>query len=121
MPIGYPGRPIVSACNSSTDNISKYIDYVLQPYMKCLPSYIKDTTDFIQKLKNIPKLSKDSLLVTLDVTSLYTNIPHADGIDACRYFLNNEQNMNNLSPDEICKLIELTLENNHFQFNGENW
>ena len=27
LPLGYPGRPIVSACNSSTDNISKYIDY----------------------------------------------------------------------------------------------
>ena len=31
LPIGYPGRPIVSACNSSTDNISKYVDYVLNP------------------------------------------------------------------------------------------
>ena len=28
LSIGYPGRPIVSACNSSTDNISKYVDYV---------------------------------------------------------------------------------------------
>ena len=24
LPLGYPGCPIVSACNSSTDNISKY-------------------------------------------------------------------------------------------------
>ena len=30
LPLGYPGRPIVSACNSSTANISKYIDYVLK-------------------------------------------------------------------------------------------
>ena len=36
LPIGYPGRAIVSACNSYTENISKYIDYILQPYMKNL-------------------------------------------------------------------------------------
>ena len=24
LPLGYPGRPIIFACNSSTDNISKY-------------------------------------------------------------------------------------------------
>jgi hypothetical protein len=75
LPIGYPGRPIVSACNSYTENISKYLDLILQPYMKSLPSYVKDTYDFWRKLKSLPKLSKDSVIVTLDVTSLYTNIP----------------------------------------------
>ena len=56
LSLGYPGRPIVSACNSSTDNISNYIDYVLKPLMESLPSYVKDTTHFIQKLKSF-KLS----------------------------------------------------------------
>jgi hypothetical protein len=46
LPIGYPGRPIVSACNSFTENISKYLDFILQPYMKSLLSYVKDTSDF---------------------------------------------------------------------------
>ena len=83
LPIGFPGRPIVSACNSYTENISKYIDYILQPYIKSLPSYVKDTTDFICKIKSVPKLSRNSLPDTLDVTSLYTNILHKDGIEAC--------------------------------------
>ncbi|XP_053388669.1 uncharacterized protein LOC128551780 [Mercenaria mercenaria] len=75
----------------------------------------------LRKLKSVPKLSKKSLLVTLDVTSLYTNIPHADGIDACRHYLDKENNNSKLSTDEICSLIKLTLENNHFQFSGENY
>ena len=87
LPLGYPGRPIVFACNSSTDNISKYIDYVLKPLMQSLPSYVKDTTDFIQKLKSTKLAHANSYLVTLDVSSLYTNIPHEDGLDACRFFL----------------------------------
>jgi hypothetical protein len=59
----------------------------------------------------------------MDVSSLYTNIPHDEGIDACRSFLNrNTGNTNtSLSVDSICKLIELTLKNNHFKFNNDNY
>ena len=89
--------------------------------MKTLPSYVKDTTDFICKIKSVPNLSKNSLLITLDVTSLYTNIPHEDGIKACNYYLNQEKSVRGLSPEEICSLIKLTLQNNHFQFNGKNY
>ena len=37
LPLGYPGRPIVSGCNSHTDHVSKYIDYILKPHMQTLP------------------------------------------------------------------------------------
>lgn len=98
LPLGYPGRPIVSACNSSTDNISKYIDYVLKPLMQSLPSYVKDTTDFIQKLKSFKLAHANSYLVTLDVLSLYTNIPHKDGLDACEFFLASDTCTSNRLP-----------------------
>jgi hypothetical protein len=29
-------------------------------------------------------LPSNTTLVTMDVTSLYTNIPHSDGIEACK-------------------------------------
>ena len=69
--------------------MSAFIDSILKPYMESLPSYIKDTTDFINKIRQLHQLSKDSFLVTLDVGSLYSNIPHKDGIEACQYFINN--------------------------------
>ena len=122
LPLGYPGRPIVSACNSSTGNISKYIDYVLKPLMQSLPSYVKDTTNFIQKLKSFKLSHANSYLVTLDVSSLYTNIPHNDGLDACRRFLTSDTYTRNQLPVEcILSLIRLVLENNHFQFNNDNY
>ena len=111
LPLGYPGRPIVSACNSSTDNISKYIDYVLKPLIQSLPSYVKDTTDFFQKLKSTKLAHANSYLVTLDVSSLYTNIPHEDGLDACRFFLaSNTCTSHQLPVDSILSLIRLVLE-----------
>ena len=69
LPIGYPGRPIVSACNSRTENISGFMDEILQPHVKSLDSYVKDTADFLRKLQNVPYVPKKALLVTLDVTS----------------------------------------------------
>lgn len=42
-----PGRPIVSGINSITARIGKYIDFYLQPIVKKVPSYLKDTNDTI--------------------------------------------------------------------------
>ncbi|XP_062599980.1 uncharacterized protein LOC134261570 [Saccostrea cucullata] len=53
-----------------------------------LPSYLKDTTDYINKTPSTG-LPDHTLLVTMDVTSLYTNIPHDEGIEACREVWDN--------------------------------
>ena len=44
-----------------------------------------------KQLQQLGPLPDNAILVTLDVSSLYTNIPHNEGIDACRYFLNTRQ------------------------------
>ena len=44
-----PGYPVVSSINCHTANISKYIDYHLQPIVKEISSYVKDT-NFINKI-----------------------------------------------------------------------
>ena len=63
-----PGRPIVSANNHPTEHISEYVSDILNPLVSKLPSYIKDTTDFLRKLSTLNNLPNDSLLVTLDVS-----------------------------------------------------
>ena len=56
--------------------------------MKKIPSYIRDTNNFLFKLNEMQDLPSKCLLVTLDVTALYTNIPHEEGMEACREALN---------------------------------
>jgi len=89
---GHPGRPIVSSNSHPTERISQFVKYHLQPLVTKLPSHIKDTTHFLNKLNNIDQLPNGILLVTLDVTSLYTNIPHKDDIQACSDFLDRRTN-----------------------------
>ena len=112
-----PGRPIVSSCGSPTENISCFLDYYLQPLTRALPSYIRDTTDFLQKIRELPALPPESLLVTLDVSSLYTNIPHDEWVNACEEFLNTRTDQSPPIKD-LYQLRQLILESNTFIFNG---
>ena len=81
---GNTGRAAVSSVNRHTANISKYVDYHLQPIVKEIPSYVKDTQDFLKKLEKVKEIPLESLLLTLDVKSLYANIPNNESIIAVR-------------------------------------
>ena len=62
----------VSANSHPREHISQFVDSHLKPLVPKLPSYIKDTTYFLKKLDDLKELPPRSLLVTLDVSSLYT-------------------------------------------------
>ena len=49
--------------------MSKFVDHYLRPNAEALPSYIKDTADFISKINGVENITEDTFLVTLDVKS----------------------------------------------------
>ena len=77
-----PGRPICSSINHPTSHISKFIDEHIKSYVTNTKSYVRDTQHFISRLKQLGKIPENALLVTLDVSSVYTNIPNHEGIFA---------------------------------------
>ena len=115
-----PGRPIVSASNCPTERISGFVDHFLRPYVTDLKSYIKDTTDFLRKISQIKTLPIGHLFVTLDVTALYTNIPHMEGLSVAKTILNRNR-ATNLNPTNIdlIRLLSMVLKLNSFEFNGQ--
>ena len=74
-----PGRPVINPINCHTSEISRFVDHHLQPLVTEILSYITDKNDFINKINNFPA-PPSSLLVTMDVKSLYTSIPNNEGI-----------------------------------------
>ena len=117
---GNPGRPIVSSNSHPTERISHFVDYYLQPLVHKLPSFVKDTNDFLNKLLTISTLPANSLLVTLDVSSLYTNIPHNEGIYACDHFLTTASHKT-IPTTKLCDLIRMILNFNNFTFNNNHY
>ena len=118
-----PGRPVVSSINCHTERISQYVDSHLQPLNKALPTYVQDSTDFIKKLENLPEeLPNDAILVTLDVGSLYTNIPNEEGIEAVKsYFRARAAPNDNVLSKVIATFLTLILTLNNFVFNDKNY
>ena len=117
-----PGRPIVSASGSPTEKISEFLDHFLQPLLVTIPSYIKDTTHFLRMLSELPPLPDNLLLITLDVTSLYTNIL----LSKARVVLKNYLDRHRTGPEmptniSLIKLLNLVFTKNIFTFsNGKS-
>ena len=75
-----PGRPIVSACSCPTERISSYLDKIMAPIVRSLPSYVKDSQYALQIFRDFNFLGEDKLIFTMDITSLYTVIPNDEGL-----------------------------------------
>ena len=56
-----PGRPVISNCRTPTEKVSEFLDHQLQPIMKQWNSYIKDTGDFLEKLRAIGEISRGAI------------------------------------------------------------
>ena len=101
------GRPICNTINTPTMNLFKWMNIQLQPLVKKLPSYLQVDNHFLKKINEINKnqtLLPNSLSVTWDVKSLYTNISHKRGLEALRITLDRE---NIPSAKAIIKFSEL--------------
>ncbi|XP_062619790.1 uncharacterized protein LOC134281322 [Saccostrea cucullata] len=114
---GNPGRPIVSAVGGPTEKLSATVDFFPKPLAQNVNSYIKDTNDFLLKLQNLKKVPRNSILVTADVSSLYTSIPHRNGILACKKTLDTRENPT-IPTWIILRFLHLILTKTCFEFNG---
>ena len=113
------GRPIVSGCDGPTEKLSSFVDKLLQPIAQHQKSYLKDTTDFVNFIDNT-KVPADVILVSMDVTSLYTNIPQEEGIDTvCRAYEIFYRNEPPIPTQLLKRALRLILQENSFQFNGK--
>ena len=78
-PLNPPGRPIVSGSGGPTEKNSQLVFHFIGPLMPFSQSYIRDSTHLINILHEFI-MQAGVLLCTLDIITLYTNIPHNEGI-----------------------------------------
>ena len=113
-------RPIVSGIKYATEFLSQFVDIWLQPLMQSLPSYIRDTTHFIKMIEETP-FPKDCLMASIDVSSLYTNIIHEDGIESAINALHSTYatNEDQPPPEVIGEMLRFILTHNVIEFEGK--
>jgi len=111
-----PGRPVISNSGYYTENISAFLDHILKPLAKEVKSYIKDTNDFLRKIRSV-NLPSNAILATIDVVGLYPNIPHDEGLIALENALNGRKDKE-ISTKSVLELAECVLKNNIFEHDG---
>ena len=112
-----PGRPIINSVGSLTETISVLVDEILRKYSKLAKSYVKGTSHFLKLIMEM-ETDESEYLCTVDVTALYTNIPHEEGIQKVIKFMKRKN-----APDSeilLCQhLLEHILKMNYFEFNNK--
>jgi hypothetical protein len=111
-----PGRPIMAGNGNPTERIAEYVDEHIKRHIHKIPSYIKDTKHFLQICQST-ELPPNSRIVTLDVSSLYTNIPHQEGIFALGDFMTQYADMK--TTKMLKDFTQLILQSNIFEFGGQ--
>ena len=102
--------------------VLEFVDHFLKPLVPKLKSYVKDTTDFVKQNRNIGRVPKETLLVTLAVSSLYTNIPNQEGMQALSKALSKcgqQVSISNIT--FLMQLLRMVLQMNNFVFNGQHY
>ena len=119
-----PPRPIISGCDSPTDNLSKYLTAIFNPIAQAQPSYLKDTKHLLQIIQQYPELPHNTILCTADVTSLYTNIPHEEGIQVILDALDTHRHLlppNTPNNTIINTCLQFILKHNYFSFLNKHY
>ena len=113
-----PGRPVISNYGTPTEKVSEFLDHHLKPVMQNGWSYIKDSGDFLKKIRNVGNIPENAILGTADVVGLYPNIPHNAGLKALTNMLEAREHKA-VSTDNLVKMARFALENNYLEFNGD--
>ena len=113
------GRPIVAGCKAPTQRLSALIEKILAPIARKVKTYVKDDWHFLRLLPT--DLSyKETILYSVDISSLYTSINHDLGIEATTYWINKHRDVipDRFSDRFIIESLEFVLKNNNFKFDN---
>ena len=110
-----PLRPISSSVNVPCYALSKHIGSILKHVIS--DDYnIKNSTQLKQKLEKI-KLDKDDTLISLDVVSLFTNIPIYLAIKNIMEKWEKIQQHTNINKQKFLQILNFCLrDNNYFRY-----
>ncbi|XP_022790275.1 uncharacterized protein LOC111335411 [Stylophora pistillata] len=114
-------RPILSATGTYNYALAKWLDDKLKP-LSSNRYTISDTFSFADEIQNLV-IDENDILVSYDVTSLFTNVPLQETIEiiAEKAFADNWFNTTHdlsITKPELVQLLEVATMNQLFQFDG---
>ncbi len=123
-------RPVASQCGSVLEPIARWLDYMLQQVLHLCPCYLKNGEELQNLLKQQGRVPKDTVIYSMDATSMYSNIDTDHGLDVLKRWLDlHKQEILDLpggtwnSKSFTCVIQGMTLvmRNNLIRFGDTYW
>ena len=113
-----PLRPILSANNTSSYNLSKFLVPKLN-HLTTNEFTLKNSYEFSNFITTIPN-SNNYVMCSFDTVSLFTNIPLDETLKIClnQLFPNEDSVYEGFDKSQFKSLLELATKNTFFLFNG---
>ena len=112
-----PIRPIISTINSPTHFLAKIIDKELRNCVKKPVSQVNNSYELISKLTHVV-VPPDFVLLSLDVSSLFTNVPCELVIHSLDKRFSDIHNISKIPFSEIVDSVKFLFDNTFFTFDG---
>lgn len=114
---GNPIRPVVSYINSPTRELSINLNSMFKQLTNFKPeNNLNNSLDLVQKLNK--KTPDNSILVSFDIKSMFSNIPTNECLILIDEIL-QKSNINPIIATEILSCFETCLSQTYFQFNNK--
>ena len=114
---------MVSQVDDPTYKICKELTRILKPISKSGRSYIKNTYDLKEMMKEV-NLDEGCLMASLDIVGLYPSIPLKKALEVIREKLEADDTLSSRTDwkvGDIMKLLEISKETYFKTLDGEIW
>ncbi|XP_073258104.1 uncharacterized protein [Porites lutea] len=114
-------RPILSATGTYNYTLAKWLDEKLKP-LSVNNHTISDVFQFAEEIRELD-FNEDDILVSYDVSALFTNVPLEETIQILvnkafnQNWLNETYNLN-ITQEDLVELLRVATKHQLFQFNG---
>ena len=118
---GIPVRLIVSYTGTPLYEVLKYIAEILKPYGKQKEQHTNNSKSFSTFICQ-QTIEPDEIMVSFDVTSLYTTIPTDQALLIIEDLLQHDDKLadrTSLTPNQILNLLSILLRTTYFKFNDQ--
>lgn len=124
LPTDLTFRCITAGIDSPFSKLSNLLDKILKPLSPKVISYIKDSTDFLNKKpKEFQNNAEDLEFITCDIKNMYNNLPLDLVLEAITFWLETYPELINsrFTPNFILSGLQLVLSNSSFKFNDKSY
>ncbi|BHF81434.1 hypothetical protein SprV_0702456400 [Sparganum proliferum] len=118
---GVPLRPIVSLRGAPTFNLAKWMFRNLRPLTSDAATTVCSATQFLERIKGM-KITEDEVMVSFDITSLFTSIPQDLAVETVSELLERQYDETGVTIKRrhLVQLLRFCLKT-YFTFEGTTY